>query len=57
MKADEIRGEVRRNVEKFDGNGDQLLRLMQYGATMEVAAQLAELNARLAGKFSLETMD
>jgi hypothetical protein len=49
MTADEIRNECKNNLTKFSGDGKDLLTLMRYGAQMEIAAQLAELNTHLDG--------
>lgn len=66
MTADEIRAECKSNIEQLNqqcidnesGMGPEMgMQILLYAAQMEMAAQLAELNARLSKKFSLEVMD
>lgn len=51
MNANEIMAECQKNTEEVfkacNGLVDRMLQLMQYGAQMQIAAQLAELNNRL----------
>lgn len=66
MNAQQIRNEIDKNIQQFNadsqrgGTHSSLLSLLLYGAVMEVAAQLAELNenkrvtVRYAGNYGGE---